>query len=224
MDVYNSTSHLYEQKHSNNVEGEPMFQALALSYEENDEERYVSECPTGRSEVDAYLYECSRLCDENEPSSIDPDTVVEHFNDVFRQRINTEIEKFRVNVNDIVNEHQMNFLSTFTIQKDVDPAQEVPMHTYSRSSSMDSISQDYHSVLVEHGKGSEPMSTCQSPASTFNSYGASDSDKACVSFSPNDINFHRESDEAMRDGYVIRLLTATLQIGNALRRKEYKVV
>lgn len=46
----------------------------------------------------------------------------------------------------------------------------------------------------------------------------------CVSFSPNDINFHRENDEAMRDGYVIRLLTATLQIGNALRRKEYKVV
>ena len=44
---------------------------------------------------------------------------------VFRQRINTEIENFRVSVNEIVDDQQMNFRSMFDLEQDVGPAQEV---------------------------------------------------------------------------------------------------
>ena len=44
---------------------------------------------------------------------------------VFRQRLNTEIENFRVNINEIVDDQEMNLRSMFTLQPDIDPAQQV---------------------------------------------------------------------------------------------------
>ncbi|XP_028412845.1 uncharacterized protein LOC114535732 [Dendronephthya gigantea] len=146
--------------------------------------------------------------------------LLRHLNGVFRQRINSEIENFRVNINDIVDDQQMNFRSMFNLQPDIGPAQEVPMHLYSPNT--ENIASDYQ-VVVDNGKQNEQMSVTESPASTFNSFAASESDQGYSSFPPNHVKSQRDIENTLVDKYLLRLMTAILLIGNTLRREEYRV-
>ncbi|CAB3987596.1 Hypothetical predicted protein [Paramuricea clavata] len=226
MDILDAVAHLYEREQLNDDREPPIRQTLPMGYREKSDFCEQDECRTSGRHNSFDRYRCERdtsqPCDECNNAAVDVTALVEHFNGVFRQRINTEIENFRVSVNEIVDDQQMNFRSMFGLEQDVDPAQEVPMHMYSRSSSADNITSDYQ-VVVDNGKQNEQMSVTESPASTFNSYGASESEQGYPTFPPNDVQNQRDAENAMADKYLLRLMTATLVLGNTLRREEYRV-
>ena len=224
MDILDAVAHLYEREQLSDDREMPTRPALPMGYREKNNFCEQDKCNTSSQERRFERYRCegdtSQPCDECDSNSVDVTALVEHLNGVFRQRINTEIENFRVSLNEIVDGQEMNLRSMFTLQPDIDPAQEVPMHMYLRSLSADNIPSDFQ-VVVENGKQNERMSVTESPASTFNSYGASESEQGYPGFPPTDVQ--RDAENTMADKYLLRLMTATLVIGNTLRRAEYRV-